>query len=90
MRQLLAATALLSIAAFAAPEAVAEDADDGYAWINSCIARNMALGADDDTAHGYCACIDNQMGDAEVNDIDGWEKANPATVEACRDSVGWK
>ncbi len=90
MRPLLAVTLVFAIAASAAPTAAAEEADDGYAWINACTARSMALGADDDTAHGYCACIDNEMGDEDVGDLAGWEKANPAKVETCRDVVGWK
>jgi hypothetical protein len=91
MRIGLVAALALSIVALASPTSAEDAADDGYAWINNCIARAMKLGAaDDDTAHGYCACIDNAMGDEEVNDIDGWEKANPGKVEACRDAADWK
>ena len=83
--------ALLLSAGMYPATAIAGEADDDYAWINNCIARSMKLGAaDDDTAHGYCACIDNQMGDEEVDDIAGWEKTHPGKVEACRDAAGWK
>jgi hypothetical protein len=91
MRNPLVAALVFSVAAFSTPASAEDAADDDYAWINSCIARSMKHGAaDDDTAHGYCACIDNAMGDEEVNDIDGWEKSNPAKVEVCRDAAGWK
>ena len=41
------------------------------------MAANMKKGASDDVAHSYCACIDHEMGDEEINDIAGWETSNP-------------
>jgi hypothetical protein len=74
----------------AVPMALAQGADDGYAWLNACMADSMKKGASDDAAHSYCACIDNEMGDAEVNDRSAWEKANPGPAEECREIAGWK
>lgn len=70
--------------------AIAQEADDGFAWINNCKKLTMAKGADDETAHGYCACIDHEMGDEEINDVPGWEKANPPKVAACKAAADWK
>ena len=76
------------LAAFSA--AFAQEPDDGYAWINNCMAANMKKGASDEIAHSYCACIDHAMGDDEVNDLAGWETSNPAKVTECREAVDWK
>ncbi len=54
------------------------------------MATNMKKGASDDVAHSYCACIDHEMGDDEVNDLAGWETSNPAKVAECREAVDWK
>lgn len=89
MHKLLRIALLLAITALS-PSAIAQDADDPYPWVNACKERNMALGADDDTAHGYCACIDHEMGDEEVNDIESWENANPDKASQCREAAGWK
>jgi hypothetical protein len=70
--------------------AAAQDGDDGYAWITKCMADNKAKGADEDVAHDYCACIDHEMGDEEINDVAGWEKANAAKAAECRAAVDWK
>lgn len=81
---------LLLAACLAASPAFAQEPDDEYAWINNCMAANMKKGASDDVAHSYCACIDHEMGDEEINDIAGWETSNPTKVAVCRDAVGWK
>jgi hypothetical protein len=72
----------------AAPLALAQAPDDGYAWLDACMADNMKKGISDDAAHSYCACIDKEMGDTEVNDRVAWEKANPGAAEECREIAG--
>jgi hypothetical protein len=84
------AALLLAASLAASSGAFAEDPDDGYAWINNCMAANMKKGASDDVAHSYCACIDHEMGDDEVNNIAGWETSNPVKVAECRYAVDWR
>jgi hypothetical protein len=86
----LKTSVLLLAACLAASSAAFAQEPDEYAWINNCMAANMKKGASDDVAHSYCACIDHEMGDEEINDIAGWETSNPAKVAECRDAVGWK
>ncbi len=75
---------LVTASLFAGTPVVAQEADEPFPWMKNCKSLTMAKGADDETAHGYCACIDHEMGDDEINDIPGWEKSNPAKVAACR------
>ena len=81
---------LIGVMLLTAPPATAQQSDDGFAWINNCKALAMAKGADDETAHGYCACLDHEMGDDEINDIAGWEKSHPGKVAACKAAAEWK
>lgn len=89
-RQTVPIAMLFALCALA-PAASAQGDDDPFPWMTSCKAHVTKLGAaDDETAHGYCACIDNAMGDEEINDVAGWEKANPSKVAECKAAAEWK